>query len=126
MAAKKNSQNTETVDSPRLDEETQERLRRMGYVPVGGGMGEIQKWEIGRKVEGRFCGVRKGKMGYLFDVEVKPGEVEVYGCPKALEPRLTPLPLGSQIYVECVGTKKSDYPNDMWLFEVFAKPAETK
>lgn len=123
MAKKKETENV-TGEQMNLDKDTQDRLSRAGFVPVGGG-GDIQKWEIGKSVEGQFCGVRKGKMGYLFSVQTAPGMVEVWGCPKGLQPRIEELPLGTEIFVACVGTKPSDYNNDMWVFEVFAKPIRT-
>ncbi len=118
MAAKKN------VEKSGLDPATRERMVKMGWIPVGGGMGDIHKWSVGAKVEGRFCGVREGSTGHLFDIEVKPGEVEVWSCPKALEPRLSPIALGTILYIECVATKTTQYNNEMFLFEIFAKPAK--
>ena len=119
MASKKDKQ-TVSGEQMRLDPETQGRLNKAGYVPLGGG-GDIHKWEVGLRVEGQFCGVKPGKMGFLFSVQTEPGVVEVWGCPKGLKPLIEDLSLGTDIFVECIGMKPSDYKNEMYVFQVYAR-----
>lgn len=130
MVAKKKNDSTETNETnsnefPGLPAETREALKRKGYVPLSGSS-KVGKWSVGQIVEGKFCGLKKAKFGFLFSVENPNGEMETWPATKSLEPSLLPIALGTEIYVECVGTKPSDYNNEMWLFELFAKPSHAR
>jgi len=94
-------------------------LRQAGWVPIGGGS-EIQKWETGTIVTGRFCGIRKGLMGFLIDIEDKNSEPLTYGCPTILKGKVESLKIGCAIRIQCLG-KIETQRGDAWNFKVHSQ-----
>jgi hypothetical protein len=103
-----------------VDSDEQKRRQMLaddGWVPAGGGDAIIE-WHPGDVVQGRYCGMRKGKYGMLIDIEVKRGVVETRSAPRVLQSRLEGLPRQAGINIKCDGKVPSEKGNDMWLFTV--------
>lgn len=123
MAAKKGQQGAGL--SERELTALQEKLLKRGFKSRGDRL-PIQKWEVGKVVEGVFLKMKKlpdrgdKKGGHIFYLEIG-GVRECYGAPAILTGMLEEIGAGESVVIACVGKVPSSRGQDAWDFRVFGE-----
>lgn len=94
-------------------------LEKRGWVPVADS--EIEGWEEGKTVVGRFVKMKQGQFGPLLVLD-DGTRTRVLGVPTILATKLEGMREGDGVYIECLGQRVQEKSGRAaWTFDVMSK-----